>query len=171
MVSKDPLAELQMLRAILDALPFMVFAKDAKDLRFVYINKFGEKLIGQTFAQLAGKNDFDFFPSDQAEQFQTKDRVALYADAPIEIEAEPLTSAGETVWLRTIKKAVRDEQGQPMYLLGISEDITRLRTKYSHEVEIAKNQLQQSLMQALTTSFGGASAVPSSTARKKNEVA
>ncbi|MCP6582239.1 PAS domain-containing protein, partial [Klebsiella pneumoniae] len=55
----------------------MVFVKDAKELRFVRFNKAGADLVGFPSEILLGKNDFDFFPKDQAEAFIEKDRAVL----------------------------------------------------------------------------------------------
>jgi len=47
----------------------MIFLKDAKNLRFVRMNKAGEALLGVNRNDLIGKNDFDFFPEHQADFF------------------------------------------------------------------------------------------------------
>ena len=47
---------------IIDALPDMIFVKDAEDLRFVRFNRAGEKLLGIPREEMYGKTDHDFFP-------------------------------------------------------------------------------------------------------------
>jgi PAS domain-containing protein len=69
------------LDSIIENVPNMVFVKEAADLRFVRINKAGEDLLGVTRDELIGRNDFDFFPREEAEFFTAKDRVALTAGA------------------------------------------------------------------------------------------
>lgn len=49
------------LTSVLDNIPNMVFIKDAKELRFVRLNKAGEKLLGYSSDAMIGKNDYDFF--------------------------------------------------------------------------------------------------------------
>jgi PAS domain S-box-containing protein len=111
--------------AILDNVPNMIFVKDAKELRFLRLNKAGEQLLGYTRQELLGKNDYDFFPKEQADFFSAKDRVVLSGKAIIEIMEEPIQTMhqGERI-LRTKKIPIYDLQGHPQYLLGISEDIT-----------------------------------------------
>jgi PAS domain S-box-containing protein len=62
------------LGSLIEHLPNMVFIKDALELGFVHFNKTGEELLGMTRDQLIGKNDYVFFPEDQAKFFVEKDR-------------------------------------------------------------------------------------------------
>ena len=57
------------LNSIVDNIPAMIFIKDARELRFVRVNAIGEKLLGLSTSELIGKNDYDFFPGDQADFF------------------------------------------------------------------------------------------------------
>ena len=65
------------LTSIIENIPHMIFVKDAKELRFIRFNQAGEKLLGLSREQLIGKNDFDFFPREQAQFFNDKDREVL----------------------------------------------------------------------------------------------
>ncbi len=111
--------------SMLEHLPNMVFVKDAKDLRFVRINKAGEELLGYPREVLLGKNDYDFFPKEQADSFTTKDRNVLQSGRLANIPEEPIRTKNEGLRiLHTKKIPIADETGAPRYLLGISEDIT-----------------------------------------------
>lgn len=113
------------LDSIVDNVPNMVFVKEAAELRFVRINKAGEDLLGFTRDELIGKNDFDFFPREEAEFFTAKDRVALTAGSLVDIPDEPIqTRHNGTRSLHTKKVAITDSDGKAAFLLGISEDIT-----------------------------------------------
>jgi PAS domain S-box-containing protein len=116
------------LDSIIDNVPNMVFVKEAADLRFVRINKAGEDLLGLTRDELIGKNDFDFFPREEAEFFAAKDRVTLASGAVVDIPEEPIQTRRQgTRFLHTKKVAITDSEGKAAFLLGISEDITELR--------------------------------------------
>lgn len=111
--------------SVVDNLPNMVFIKDAKTLRFVRMNKAGERLLGFTERDLVGKNDYDFFPKDEADFFTAKDREVLVGRRLLDIPEEPIkTHAGIVRFLHTKKIPIFDQEDQPKFLLGISEDIT-----------------------------------------------
>ena len=112
------------LDAILENIPAMVFVKDADRLSFVRFNRAGEELLGIPRAELIGKNDFDFFPKEEAAFFVEKDRETLRNQKMVDIPEEPIQTASGTRWLHTRKVPILDEQGESRYLLGISHDIT-----------------------------------------------
>jgi PAS domain S-box-containing protein len=125
------------LDSIVENLPNMVFVKDAGDLRFERMNRAGEQLLGVDRKDLLGKNDFDFFPRDQAEAFKQRDRETLSGRTVVDVPEEPVqTKTGER-WLHTKKVPVVDRNGTPIYLLGISEDITEARAAAA-ALQIAK---------------------------------
>ena len=114
----------QWLSSILDNIPHMVFVKNASDLRFALFNKAGEKLLGSSKEELIGRNDYDLFPKEQADYFIKKDTETLQKQTSIDIAKEEIeTPAGKRI-LHTTKIILKDEDGKPNYLLGISEDIT-----------------------------------------------
>ena len=113
------------IRSVLEHLPNMVFVKDAKELRFVRLNKAGEELLGYRREALLGKNDYDLFPKEQADSFTTVDREVLHSNRLTDIPEEPIRTKDKGVRiLHTQKIPIADETGAPRYLLGISEDIT-----------------------------------------------
>jgi PAS domain S-box-containing protein len=129
------------LDSIIQELPNMVFVKDAEELRFVRVNRAGEELLGYSNDDLVGKNDFDFFPLEQAEYFTAKDREVLDSGKLVDIESELISTRtmGDRI-LHTRKIPIHDAQGRPKYLLGISEDVT--------EREEARGQLHQARIAA-----------------------
>ncbi len=114
------------LNAIVENIPAMIFLKEARELRFALFNRAGEELLGFPRQDMLGKNDYDFFPPDQADQFTSRDRETLAGTEMVEILEEPLrTKGGKIAWLHTKKVPVRDAFGNALYLLGISLDITQ----------------------------------------------
>lgn len=124
--------ELTRSRAFLDSLieniPNMVFVKDARELRFVRLNRAGEELLGVPRETFFGRNDFDFFPAEQAEKFVARDRAVLAGREIVDIPEEKIQTRhqGERI-LHTRKIPVFGADGTPEYLLGISDDITEKR--------------------------------------------
>lgn len=123
--------------SVVDNIPHMIFVKDAQELRFVHLNKAAESIVGRPVTELIGKSDRDFFPAAQAEQFIAKDREVLSKGYLVDVARESITGAsGRTHILHTKKIPILSERGEPLYLLGISEDIT--------ELEDARRDLEES---------------------------
>lgn len=143
--------------SVVDNLPNMLFVKDAKDLQFVRVNKAAERLLGYSERELIGKDDYDFFPVEEADFFTAKDREVLAHGQLLEVPEEPIkTRSGEICLLHTKKIPLFDRAGHPRYLLGISEDITyRKRAEealHAKQVELERSQAQlQDLMAKLIT--------------------
>lgn len=116
------------LDSLVEHIPDMMFVKEAEHLRFVRFNRAGEELLGYPRAELLGKSDHDFFPPEEAEFFVRKDREVLAGERVVDIEEERIHTRylGERV-LHTKKIPILDADGKPLYLLGISEDVTERR--------------------------------------------
>lgn len=116
------------LNAVFENLPNMVFVKEARELRFVMLNKAGEELLGYRREDLIGKNDYDFFPREQADFFTSIDRDVLSSGNGIDIPEEEINTKekGKRL-LHTKKLPISGINGRSKYLLGISEDVTERR--------------------------------------------
>ncbi len=115
------------LNTVIDALPVTLFCKDVeKNYSFTMWNKYCEELLGLNADQVLGKSDYDFFPQEQADFFRKKDLETMAQKRIIDIPEEKIqtTSKGERL-LHTMKVPIYDSNGNPKFLLGISEDITQ----------------------------------------------
>lgn len=118
-----------LLQAVVENMPSIVFVKDATEHRFVMLNRAGEELLGISQNEIVGKNDYDLFPSDQADAFRERDQAVIdRCGAPI-LHEEPIqTPNGGLRLLRTRKVALMSPRGRPTFLVGVSEDITHARS-------------------------------------------
>ncbi len=129
------------LDAIIEHIPDMVFVKEATRLAFTRFNRAGEELLGVPRSALIGKTDYDMFPAAEAAFFQDKDRETLRGKTLVEIAEEPIQTAHGQRWLHTKKVPILDDHGTPVYLLGISHDITE-RKHADAELRTAKEQVE-----------------------------
>ena len=104
------------LEAVVENIPNMLFIKEAEELRFVRFNRAGEKLLGFARDDLIGKNDYDFFPPDEADFFTSKDRAVLASGELLDIPEEPIHTATGTRYLHTRKvPLLNPETGEPVF--------------------------------------------------------
>lgn len=135
----------------------MVFVKEASDLRFIRFNKAGEELLGLPREQMIGKNDYDFFPKEQADFFTADDRKVLESGRVLDIAEEPIDTPNGKRWLHTKKIPLNGPDGKPAYLLGVSEDITERRAldrERDDLISIASHELRSpanAIVGSLTT--------------------
>ncbi len=135
----------RLLDSIIEHIPEMIFVKSAQDLRFAHLNRAGEELLGMRRSELIGRTDYDFFPKDQADFFTATDRAVLAQQSVCDVPEEPIeTPARGRRILHTRKIALRNDNGQPTHLLGISEDITD-RKRTEQELLQFKETLDQTL--------------------------
>lgn len=140
--AEDALRESEkFLNSVFENIPDMIFVKDARDLRFVRFNKAGEDLLGFSREELYGKNDYDFFPRDEAAFFTEKDREVLKNRQLVDIPEEKIQTRlkGGRI-LHTKKIPIMDESGKPGYLMGISEDITE-RRRMENALHLARSKI------------------------------
>jgi len=144
------------LAAVIENIPDMIFVKDAKDLSFIRFNKAGEDLLGYSKEELIGKNYYDFFSEHEADAFIRKDRDVLNSKQLLDIPEEIIQTKfrGERV-LHTKKISIQDENGQPVYLLGISEDITDKKKAEDSKKELEEQLRQAQKMEAIGVLAGG----------------
>ena len=135
---------LRFVDSLIENMPGIIFVKDARELRYVRLNKASEELLGYDRRELLGRNDYDLFPKEQADSFTAKDREALEGREPVEIPEEPIQTRRRGLrTLRTQKIPVPGADGRPAYLLGISEDITE-KKRAAEELARTEEQLRAS---------------------------
>ena len=127
MQARDDLRRTNMyLSSIVENIPNMLFLKEAKELRYIRINRTGEDVMGCPRGDLLGKRDQDLFPQNQADLLEKVDWQVLRGHQVVDVPEEWIQARdGNTRVLHTRKVPIFDAQGNPEFLLGISEDITQ----------------------------------------------
>jgi PAS domain S-box-containing protein len=130
--------ERKILRALIDNVPDFMYVKDV-DCRFLVANLSVARQMGaKTPAELLGKNDFDFYPSDIATPFyEDEQRVIHSGQAEVNREEVGVDSHGNVSQVMTTQVPLRDKNGRVTGLVGIGRDITHLK-KVQEETQKAR---------------------------------
>ncbi|WP_224363736.1 response regulator [Hyalangium versicolor] len=139
-----------LLNTIIDSLPFILFVKDAKELRLKVANKTFADSFKVTKEWLVGKLDHDYFPQVQADAFVKDDREVI-STKRIKVFDEVARVVDQDRMFGTRKVPLVDENGEVLYVMGVTEDITErkqgeevLRAS-KVELESANKKLAESL--------------------------
>ncbi|NPV00808.1 MAG: PAS domain S-box protein [Brevinematales bacterium] len=141
----------KLLDSIIENIPDMIYVKNASGLRYIKLNKAGEVMLGFTKEELLEKDVYEIFPEDEAKFFTKTSREVLNNKKTVDIPEETVLTktAGERI-LHTRKIPIMDDQGDPLYLLGISEDITdqkileeKLQEYHNHLEDLVKEKTEE----------------------------
>ncbi|KRR26053.1 hypothetical protein CQ13_23610 [Bradyrhizobium retamae] len=67
----------EFLAAIVENIPEGILVKDARNLRYLFVNKAAEEMIGMSRAEIMGKTARELFPESAAELIERRDRQLL----------------------------------------------------------------------------------------------
>ena len=135
--------ERTVLRTLIDALPDVVFTKDAAG-RFVTCNPAAVTLHGvEREDQVAGKTVFDCFPAEIAAPYHADDLAVMSGQSVMNREERSVDSNGRPIWLLTTKVPLRDATNAVVGLIGVSRDITSRKQGEAERARLlAELQLQ-----------------------------
>jgi PAS domain S-box-containing protein len=137
------------LETLLDNIPTMLYVKEAKDFRYIRVNKAREAWLGVGRDGHMGKTVFDLFAEEDAQRFLQEDRTVMDSGIPLEIPVERTDIPGFGVrFLHTRKIPIYDEKNDPAYLLCMADDITErtqaetMLAQHAADLEKANQALQ-----------------------------
>ena len=150
------------LQALLDSLPVPVFVK-RPDGALMLVNKAWEATIGIALADMQGSKGEDVFPPEQMASFLQREQEAR--------DTRQTISYDETYWSprhganrvgRTTKRFLFDGQGNPLFLVGTTLDVTeqtQLQKLADCErtllEQLARNASLQTIMDTFTRGYEG----------------
>lgn len=110
----------------------------------IRLNKAGEEFLGISRDELAGKTDYDIFPSEQADANVKADRKVIVEKRMIAIAEAKIyskTKGDRLIYVRKIP--LFNDKGEVAFILGIAEDITEQK-KLAEDNSRLQHQLWQS---------------------------
>ena len=155
------------LHEIINVMPVALFVKDP-DSRIILMNHACEAQWGLAFADLQDTDGSQFFPPEQMAGFLEKDREVFAGGILVSLE--------ERVWdaamqknreVHTYKKPVYDVDGTPLYLIGVSIDITE--RKLSEEALRNLNESLEARIEQRTAELAHAKDMAEDANRAKGE--
>ncbi len=123
---QDLLRAREFLDSIIENIPVAVFAKDAKDSRYILLNRAGEEYYGVPREEMLGKTPAEIFPENVARVVNEQDRRVVDSGTPMILEGHLLDVGvkGRDRLVNSRKLLIRDGGGAPQYLVGVIEDVT-----------------------------------------------
>ena len=129
------------LDTIIHHVPVSIWVKNARDLKYVFLNETAQSTHGLTPEQVIGKTAHDLFPKEAADAIKKRDLEALGrspADGDLlQVYHRPSDNSRQVLAKRRV---IRNSNGEPEYLTLVIEDITD-RVKAEQELIRTKNFL------------------------------
>jgi len=121
--------ELDRTRAFLDTVienvPATIAVKDARDLRYVLVNRAGERHYGLPRDQIIGKTPHDIFPQASADFITARDRQSIASGTDDFCERHSIETPGAgTRIVKSSRLPIRGSDGRPQYVLSVIDDVT-----------------------------------------------
>ncbi|MGY4472076.1 diguanylate cyclase (GGDEF)-like protein/PAS domain S-box-containing protein [Bradyrhizobium sp. LB9.1b] len=140
-VEQDLLRTQEFLDTIVENIPIAVFAKCARDSRYILLNRAGEDYYGVPREQMLGRTPEEIFPADVARMVNEQDRRVVASGMPMLLE-EHLLEVGVKGHDRVVnsrKMLITDGAGDPQYLVGVIEDVTERITTQERISHLARH--------------------------------
>jgi PAS domain S-box-containing protein len=113
------------LLTVIENVPQALFARDARNMRYTFVNRAAEKLLGLPRGEIIGKSVRDIFPSESAELIERKDKDVLEGNQDNEVAIRTVTTPNNgqrTLAVRRLR--IAGDVGESQVLLSMIEDRT-----------------------------------------------
>ena len=120
----DAIARQEFFDAIVQMLPAILMVKDARDGRYVLVNRAAEEMLGVKAEALLGRNVHELFPPEEAKAFSDEDQAVIASGQMTVVEAETVTTAARGKRIFTTKKVATYGEEGPHHIVTVGEDVT-----------------------------------------------
>ncbi|MFL6805175.1 MAG: putative bifunctional diguanylate cyclase/phosphodiesterase [Xanthobacteraceae bacterium] len=112
------------LNAVIESVPATIVVKNAQDLRYVLVNRAGERYYGIDRQQMIGKTAHEVFPARTAAFIAERDRrLVEFGEEAYDQHAIETPGNGTRI-VKSRRLGIRGDDGQVQYLVGVIEDVT-----------------------------------------------
>ncbi|MDZ4720774.1 MAG: PAS domain S-box protein [Roseiflexaceae bacterium] len=133
-------------RTLVEQLPAIIYTAEINEQSSTrYVSPQIETMLGFSQEEWLANPDLwleQVYPDDRAQVLEAVNRVQT-SDALVPLEYRTFTRDGRVLWLRDAARVVRDETGQPLFMQGITLDITE--QKLAQEALYASIRLYRTL--------------------------
>jgi diguanylate cyclase (GGDEF)-like protein/PAS domain S-box-containing protein len=114
---------------VIENVPVAILVREPDTLRYALINRAAEQFVGVSRDEMLGKTAYDIFPKARADQIARHDAAALKdPNVPLLISDHVIQVPGGADRIVTTKKlTVQSEDGEPLCLIAVIEDVTEKR--------------------------------------------
>jgi PAS domain S-box-containing protein len=128
------------LNSVINHVPTTIYVQDAHDLRYVLLNRAGEKYHGISREKMIGKTARELFPPDSAEIIDRRDRECLASGCEQFSEETAIDVPGGARRIVTATRVpIFDQNGAAQFIVGVVNDLTerkRAEDAERHNAEI-----------------------------------
>src|SRR5262247_1788386 len=118
----------EFLDTVVENVPATLIVRDARDGRYMLINRSGEELYGVTRDEMVGKTPYDIFPSDEAEAIVARDHEVMQSGQTMIVDGLSVHTPRKGVRLvRSKRLKIEGQDGSSQYVMSFVEDITEYK--------------------------------------------
>ncbi|MCP3462360.1 EAL domain-containing protein [Bradyrhizobium sp. CCGUVB23] len=116
------------LREIIDHIPSQITVKDARTRQYLLVNRIAEEVFGESGKTIVGKTAFDILPPADAETVTCEDDSLLQSPEGLVLGEQAWeTRTGGHRYVISKRIGIRDNGGEPRYIINVIEDVTERR--------------------------------------------
>jgi diguanylate cyclase (GGDEF)-like protein/PAS domain S-box-containing protein len=128
----------EFLHQIIDNVPITIIVKDARTGQYVLINREAEEHLGHPRDQVLGKTPDKIWLRAAADVIAGRDRELLQSNEDLLVDENSINTPGRGLRSIISKRLVmRDNEGQPQYLVSVLEDVTERKQSEERIVYLA----------------------------------
>ncbi len=120
----EAIARQEFFDAIVQMLPAILMVKDARDGRYVLVNRAAEEMLGVDAKALLGRNVHELFPPEEANAFSDEDQAVIASGQMTVVEEETVTTSSRGKRIFTTKKVATYGEEGARHIVTVGEDVT-----------------------------------------------